>query len=420
MKRTLGAMLESDDDDEEPSMGRQTLPVANLPETFSDEPMNGLQYLFTVRRDAKRLPFITRAENPFQKQSAKVAVQEVVAGPSKPRVQLPSEEWRDVFIKRFRNFRKNSSQPTIGVAIPFPSTGNSKVMPEKKERDRWWDFINGKPECDWNSPKNKKLKNSRQILTESAQQRLHLNHNHINRDDVSQYEVPITENAIGETEVRETLVVNEFGEVEDEQADQSGIAEEMDISAEEDAAPLPTPLQTPQPESPHEPSKGEPGRRTGGPRHPTPALLRKMDSRYCVHLLMYFQHWLTQHLEHLESGSSTSSSHFAHLSQNHARWMFALLSRVDDQLSSDELSTLRSLARACIAFIKDLNKNNLNLVVSESSVGEAVEGSSGVRWIGDPGDAPMDERSCWMVVTIISDFWGQRDLWMDAESTLNG
>jgi hypothetical protein len=38
-----------DSDDEEPSFGRQILPVANLPEDFNGIPTDGMQYLFTVR-----------------------------------------------------------------------------------------------------------------------------------------------------------------------------------------------------------------------------------------------------------------------------------------------------------------------------------------------------------------------------------
>lgn len=38
-----------DSDDEEPSLGKQVLPVANLPENFGGEPQNGLEYLFMVR-----------------------------------------------------------------------------------------------------------------------------------------------------------------------------------------------------------------------------------------------------------------------------------------------------------------------------------------------------------------------------------
>ena len=38
-----------DEDEEEPMLGRQVLPVANLPDTFDGVPMDGMQYLFTVR-----------------------------------------------------------------------------------------------------------------------------------------------------------------------------------------------------------------------------------------------------------------------------------------------------------------------------------------------------------------------------------
>ena len=41
--------MEDDGDDDEPLLGRQILPVANLPDDFNEEPMDGMQYLFTVR-----------------------------------------------------------------------------------------------------------------------------------------------------------------------------------------------------------------------------------------------------------------------------------------------------------------------------------------------------------------------------------
>lgn len=40
---------EYDSDDDEPSFGKQTLPVANLPLDFDREPEDGLQYLFMTR-----------------------------------------------------------------------------------------------------------------------------------------------------------------------------------------------------------------------------------------------------------------------------------------------------------------------------------------------------------------------------------
>lgn len=38
-----------DSDSEEPSFGKQILPVADLPDDFDAEPQDGMQYLFTVR-----------------------------------------------------------------------------------------------------------------------------------------------------------------------------------------------------------------------------------------------------------------------------------------------------------------------------------------------------------------------------------
>ncbi len=49
-------------DDEEPSFGRQILPVANLPADFSGMPMDGMEYLFTVRCvHASLFPFYSNA-----------------------------------------------------------------------------------------------------------------------------------------------------------------------------------------------------------------------------------------------------------------------------------------------------------------------------------------------------------------------
>lgn len=107
-------------DDEEPSLGRQVLPVANLPASFNGIPEDGLQYLFTVRcvlnrpcnwgysprisRDARSLPHITRAANPYEvkEEPRDTARDELTA----EHPLLPSEQWREVFLKRFKNFRK--------------------------------------------------------------------------------------------------------------------------------------------------------------------------------------------------------------------------------------------------------------------------------------------------------------------------
>jgi len=46
-KRKYDELDESES--QELSLGRQILPVADLPDDFDDEPADGMQYLFTVR-----------------------------------------------------------------------------------------------------------------------------------------------------------------------------------------------------------------------------------------------------------------------------------------------------------------------------------------------------------------------------------
>ena len=110
---------------------------------------------------------------------------------------------------------------------------------------------------------------------------------------------------------------------------------------------------------------------------------------------MYFAHWITLYLEEPAPGPCT-------ITETHARWMFALLSRVDDYLSADEMSTLRSLARACMGLIKD-------------RMGRRPSPDAGME---DEGSATIAETSCWLIVAAVVGLWGQRDLWQDAESML--
>lgn len=115
-----------DSDEDEPLMGRQNLPVARLPEHFDGEPMDGMQYLFIVRcalfapteewlfdthfhhrRDARKLPNVTRVQNPHELPCP--VQRETQENPNvSVRVKLPSEQWRAEFLRRFKNFRKAS------------------------------------------------------------------------------------------------------------------------------------------------------------------------------------------------------------------------------------------------------------------------------------------------------------------------
>jgi hypothetical protein len=118
-----------------------------------------------------------------------------------------------------------------------------------------------------------------------------------------------------------------------------------------------------------------------------------------MHLLMYFTHWISVHLRDPVSPSSR-------MTETHARWIFSLLTRVDDHLTANDTSLLRNLARACLDLIKDL--------LSTSPPTSEPTGAS-------EQDIPaMSEQSCWMNFAAIAGVWGQHDLWSEAECVLSG
>ncbi|KAG8218658.1 hypothetical protein J3R82DRAFT_4323 [Butyriboletus roseoflavus] len=134
----------SDSDSDEITPGKQILPVANLPHDFDQDPQDGMQYLFLVRRDARRLPHISRVRNPYEVSEIKVAH---TFTPSSTNF-LPHEEWRIAFQRHFSNLRKNLTQATIHIDRDHSGPGRS-VIPEKKDRDAWWKFLAGHPESAW-------------------------------------------------------------------------------------------------------------------------------------------------------------------------------------------------------------------------------------------------------------------------------
>ncbi|KAG6879207.1 hypothetical protein C0992_004446 [Termitomyces sp. T32_za158] len=359
-----------DSEDDEPSFGRQILPVADLPEDFHGEPEDGMQYLFTVRRDARNLPHTTWVENPYEPTPLPFKEDDRVMPEY---ISLPSEDWRTTYETRFKNFRKNVNQPTIGV--PFaPCDGFQRPLPDKKERDFWWNFLAGKPESDWNPPKQPK--------TNTAMRRL------------SSLTQPDTTASSSVGQWQESWQTNDDGEVELVlRLNPSDPAPPEDV---QNSPPVTMPIQE---------------IIIYKPREPLPSLLRYIDEvqslhnvqrsmirtfiqRMALHLLMYFAHWINVHLQRPHASSQ--------LLETHARWIFALLTKVDDYVSADDMNMLRTLARACIALLKELNQRH----PCESS--QSLDENKGY----------MNARSCWIIVSTIAGVWAQRDLWIDAEDIL--
>jgi len=87
--------------------------------------------------------------------------------------------------------------------------------------------------------------------------------------------------------------------------------------------------------------------------------------------------------------------------ESHARWMFALLTKVEDFVSADDMSQLRNLARACLELLDRRRKAGCARIPDESS-----------------SKISMTETSCWMIFTAVCGIWNQSDLWEDAEMLL--
>ena len=393
---------EASDDEGGHVLGKQVLPVAALPFDFDGVPEDGAQYLFTVRyvrilglkqsmilvvliecilcrRDASLLPHITRVDNPYAMPEAPV---DVASGPStshtsrKPAV--PSEEWRGVVEERFRNLKRvrvpreipqrssdsqqhqNMNQPTINVQVPLPSN----TIPEMRNRAGWWGFIAGAPELEWNPPKKPKASKDKK----------------------------------------------KFGK-----GMRGFVGEDLDGGFEETEAEafLPTPHGTPPPSDHH---SGD-GSRTQ--REPTPMMLRLIDEvqhpppffltvggleltnsaqKIAFHLLKYFIHWIQTESEQPK------------LTETHARWMFSLLTRIGDFVSSDDMNLLRNFVRACISLLGALVQKRVSFGGPDEYEKLCFSETS----------AAISEQSCWMIISIAIGVWAQWDLWDDVETTLRG
>ncbi|KAF8351591.1 survival motor neuron interacting protein 1-domain-containing protein [Amanita rubescens] len=317
LKRKRDDLEESDD--EGPSYGKQILPVANLPNDFDRPPVNGMEYLFTVRRDARALPDVARVTNPYELPDKPLLLSPANDyTPSHP--ALPTLEWRTAYKIHFCNFRKNLDQPTIHVEYT-PGGAGRKTMPDKKDRDLWWAFLSGKLETEWNPPKKPKVHKAQRVQSNRAFAE--------EEETVLLYEVPQSDAATAPSEPRPIA------------------------------------------------------------REPVPSLLKCIDERTALHLLMYFVYWFNLYLD-------GPQGQIYQPTECHARWIFSLMARVDDRISGDDIALLRSLVRACIGILKTTRKLPEN----------------------EDGKDTMRERSCWIIISTIVDIWEQRDLWMDAEEVL--
>lgn len=284
-------------------------------------------------------------------------------------------------------------------------------MPDKKDREAWWDFICGAPESVWNKPPSKRSIKPKRKSGGGLQ-----------------------------------------GELDPSDPDVAAAGWQIVQSSPQPIPDNDPPALT---TSTSDPAPAELTSTPSSPREPTPTLILSMDhvrlhvflrihllmrlQRMAIHLIMYFTFWINQHLEALNRPTKP----FTPL-ESHARWIFALLARVDSYCSADDMNGLRSLVRACLAFIRAQNAASQD-DLPENDVGDAdsdIASTPGAR----PADLPptgdlvnpvphlpsaeeiaqsvggtssqsssvMSANSVRLILCAVAGYWNQRDLWSDA------
>ncbi|SJX66610.1 uncharacterized protein SRS1_16832 [Sporisorium reilianum f. sp. reilianum] len=144
-------------------------------------------------------------------------------------------------------------------------------------------------------------------------------------------------------------------------------------------------------------------------REPSASLLLRLGPDQMLALLEAFPYWIAHRITIPDSQTKASERVGGEVLQPlHARWLFALLLKLDGRLVSEEISVLRTVARACVAAItlSRIRRKALRSRVAKEG-GEA----------GDDGEEARmrrDEAGAWMIIAIVAGVWGQSDLWEDA------
>ena len=104
------------------------------------------------------------------------------------------------------------------------------------------------------------------------------------------------------------------------------------------------------------------------------------DTREAVALTKLFRKWM-QHAQFTQGD--------AVLHPVHARWLFGLLACLDDDVSGEDMASLRVLARACIKCLVRARQQST-----------------------------QHEGGAWMILVVLAGVCGQRDLWDEAQARL--
>lgn len=126
-------------------------------------------------------------------------------------------------------------------------------------------------------------------------------------------------------------------------------------------------------------------------REPTFRFLQRLDTEDVISLMVMIRRWM-QHPQFTHQAVTRAAIH-----PTHARWLFAILAQLDRQLSSDNIASLRTLARVCMKCIARV-RSQVDYLCDEKS------------------DTLEAEMGAWMIITAVAGVWGQRDLWDEVQA----
>ncbi|WWC60009.1 uncharacterized protein I303_102572 [Kwoniella dejecticola CBS 10117] len=405
-----GAQVQGHDQGNRENPRLQCLPVGILPEDFDGTPLDGSQYLAMANRDNADLPFAKRVSNPYKADtfsrnghaSASTMIGTITStssGSSSRHPALPKESWETVFPIHFQGYRKHIRSQLISSSshsLPYPE--DYPPLPRPSVRSEWYTLINGYLPST-KSKKGKEKAKPTPILTEEEALNIALG---------------------GETNV----------EMDQEQVEAEVIEEEVIKKT----------------------SRGN-EKRVGKPREPLLSVIRDLTSSQALTVLSHFSLWITESLEQsppplpespellpteprprdrVITKQSREAKVFSPLCANYFNWIFSLLLLVDEQLLSDDISTLRELARAVMKVAghrwitgvvgKDIGENWV-LGSDWKDQNEPQKQPDSTMQVNTNDESTNNDNRVdevlarsWMIVHAIAAGWGQKDLLMELES----
>jgi len=130
-------MEETDDEENLTRAPNQVLPIAKLSANFSGVPRDGMEYLFTVRRDARMRPRFTRVLNPNESSTERTNPA-IVPRQTGVHARFPADAWRGSFLEHFRNCRRNLSRYSEAEDSWTPER-----LPPFSKHQIWWRYVTG-------------------------------------------------------------------------------------------------------------------------------------------------------------------------------------------------------------------------------------------------------------------------------------